>query len=128
MARRSALDDVGLFDERYFAYCEEVDLDLRARQRGWSVGMVWGAVVVNDRLPDRAVADYLQLRNTLLLVRTWFGRYPATVRGVYALLQLVWRAVRLGPADFGRRCVEARAIADFARGRFGPPPDTVRAT
>ena len=127
LARRSALIDVGLFDERYFAYCEEVDLGLRARQRGWQIGMVWGAVVVNDRLPNRAVADYLQLRNTLLLVRTWFGRYPATVRGIYAVLVMVGRSARHGPAGLGRSRIELRAIADFIRGRFGPPPASVLA-
>ena len=31
LARRACLEDVGLFDERYFSYCEEADLGLRAR-------------------------------------------------------------------------------------------------
>ena len=30
LARRACLAEVGLFDERYFAYCEEADLALRA--------------------------------------------------------------------------------------------------
>jgi hypothetical protein len=125
LARRAALVDVGLFDERYFAYCEEVDLGLRARRRGWRVGIVWGAVVTNDRLPDRTVADYLQLRNTLLLVRTWFGRYPASVRWAFAAGQVLCRTFSRGPAELGRRRAEARALVDFARGRFGPPPPSV---
>ncbi|OGW62560.1 MAG: hypothetical protein A2V83_07390 [Nitrospirae bacterium RBG_16_64_22] len=32
---RQMLEDVGLFDERFFAYCEDADLGLRARLRGW---------------------------------------------------------------------------------------------
>jgi GT2 family glycosyltransferase len=122
LARRGALADIGVFDERYFAYCEEVDLGLRARQHGWRVGIVWGAVVSNERTPDRVVADYLQLRNTLLLVRTWYGRYPAAVRWVYAAGQVLYRTARRGPAEFGRRRAEVRALTDFALGRFGPPP------
>ncbi len=121
LTRRAALIDVGLFDERYFAYCEEVDLSLRARRRGWQVGIVWGAVVANDSRPDQTIADYLQLRNTLLLVRTHFGRYPATVRGIYAAGRLV-----AGPAGhplgWPWHQVKARALLDFVRGRFGPPP------
>ena len=35
VARRALLEEVGLFDERYFAYCEEADLGLRARRAGW---------------------------------------------------------------------------------------------
>lgn len=34
--RRSMLADVGLFDERFFAYLEDVDLAFRAQLRGWS--------------------------------------------------------------------------------------------
>jgi len=122
LARREALLDVGLFDERYFAYCEEADLAIRARRRGWAVGLVWGAVVDNDRLPDRRVADYLQLRNTLLLVRSHFGRWPATVRATYALGRVVARAARADSRAQGTSVPEARALLDFVRGRFGPPP------
>ena len=38
LARRECLADVGLFDERYFAYCEEAELAIRAKQAGWQVG------------------------------------------------------------------------------------------
>ncbi len=34
--RRSMLDDIGLFDERFFMYCEDVDLAFRAQLRGYS--------------------------------------------------------------------------------------------
>lgn len=34
--RRSMLADVGLFDEHFFAYLEDVDLAFRAHLRGWS--------------------------------------------------------------------------------------------
>jgi N-acetylglucosaminyl-diphospho-decaprenol L-rhamnosyltransferase len=35
--RRPALDEVGLFDERFFMYSEDEDLCFRLRQRGWVV-------------------------------------------------------------------------------------------
>ena len=35
--RREALDEVGLLDERFFLYSEELDLCLRLDQAGWSV-------------------------------------------------------------------------------------------
>jgi GT2 family glycosyltransferase len=35
--RRAALDEVGLFDERFFMYSEDEDLCLRFKSRGWSV-------------------------------------------------------------------------------------------
>lgn len=37
LLRRAALDEVGLFDEAFFMYAEDVDLCTRLRQAGWSV-------------------------------------------------------------------------------------------
>ena len=77
LVRRAVLEEVGLFDERYFAYCEEADLALRAKAAGWETGLIRGAIVVNPDLGTRnAVIDYLQLRNTLLLVREHSGPLP----------------------------------------------------
>ena len=53
MARRRCLRDVGLFDERYFAYGEEIDLGLRAKAAGWEVGVVRGARVRNPSMSTR---------------------------------------------------------------------------
>lgn len=124
MVRRQVLEEVGLFDERYFAYCEEADLALRAAAAGWETGLVRGAIVVNPDLGTGvAVIDYLQLRNTLLLVRDHFGRYHAAIRALLAVGQLVGGLVipsRRGPYwDPGAR---VRALVDHARGRYGPPP------
>lgn len=41
--RRSMLDDIGLFDEGYFAYLEDVELAWRARWAGWDCLWVPGA-------------------------------------------------------------------------------------
>ena len=43
--RRSMLQAVGGFDERFFLYCEDTDLGLRARWAGWKCLYVPGAVV-----------------------------------------------------------------------------------
>jgi GT2 family glycosyltransferase len=43
--RRAMLDEIGLFDESFFLYCEDTDLGLRARWAGWDCRYVPGAVV-----------------------------------------------------------------------------------
>jgi GT2 family glycosyltransferase len=43
--RREMLDEIGLFDETFFLYCEDTDLGLRARRAGWECAYVPGAVV-----------------------------------------------------------------------------------
>ncbi|MDQ2727910.1 MAG: glycosyltransferase [Actinomycetota bacterium] len=125
LTRRQALMNVGLFDERYFAYCEEVDLGLRARARGWRVGMVWGAVVVNGRLPAQLLADYLQVRNTLLLIRTHHGVRRAALRTALSVAPMLGR-IRRDPRRWKLHLrLEGGAVIDFWRGRSGPPPPSV---
>jgi len=133
--RRQAMQQIGLFDERFFAYCEEADLGIRARRAGWDVGLVWGAVVANGRPPRADVSRYLQLRNTLLLLEKHFGLGTVLPRLVYELVGLV--TDRPGPTlgvglglDHRDEALERRAVrratrqalADYVRRRFGPVP------
>lgn len=124
VARRQCLEHIGLFDEAYFAYCEEADLGLRASTAGWEIGLVHGARVVNPTMRSGSAAvDYLMQRNTIHLVRRWFGRYHASVRFVIALVDLVRGRFGWGPPQFlyaprGR----LRALVDVVLGRWGPPP------
>jgi cellulose synthase/poly-beta-1,6-N-acetylglucosamine synthase-like glycosyltransferase len=124
LARRACLDAVGIFDERYFAYCEEADLALRAKAAGWDSGLVRGAMVKNPYVGSASAAiDYLQLRNTLLLVREHSGAYHAFIRFSIAMWHLASGAVapsRRGP--YWNVEGRVRGLVDFARGRFGPPP------
>lgn len=46
--RRRMLDETGLFDEDFFAYCEDTDLGLRARIMGWQAASVPRAVVYHS--------------------------------------------------------------------------------
>ncbi len=124
VARREALVDVGVFDERYFAYCEEADLGLRAKEHGWEVGLVRGARVFNPTMRSGSAAvDYLMHRNTLLLVREHSGTYHAAIRLIIALIDLARGLVQPSsrPPLFSVRG-RVRGITDFVRGRYGPPP------
>ena len=54
--RRAMLDEIGLFDEDFFAYCEDSDLGLRGRLAGWSCRYVPIAVV--HHAYSRSTAPY----------------------------------------------------------------------
>jgi N-acetylglucosaminyl-diphospho-decaprenol L-rhamnosyltransferase len=47
LVRRTLIDEVGLFDPRYFLYYEEVDHCFAAKQRGWEVVFFPDATVVH---------------------------------------------------------------------------------
>ena len=72
---RPALEDVGLLDERFFAYHEDVDWCTSARARGWRILFAPAARVVHRggaSLAERGAARtvrYLSARNTVLFAR-----------------------------------------------------------
>jgi GT2 family glycosyltransferase len=123
LARRACLEEIGLFDERYFAYCEEADLGERARRAGWEVGIVRGAVVRN---PESAtgvpVQQYLMLRNTLYLVRWNFGWSKAAVQFVIVGWITVRGSLGGAKAPFWHTRARWLALRDYLLGRTGPPP------
>ena len=49
LVTREALDDFGLMDEGYFLHCEDLDLCMRARSRGWQILFVPDAPVVHHK-------------------------------------------------------------------------------
>jgi len=94
--RRDAVLGVGGFDERYFAYLEDVDLALRLRLAGWRC-LYEPAVALHagegssHRLPGRH--HYLVERNTLILVAKAFPpRWLPLV--AYRQLGWAWHAAR----------------------------------
>lgn len=75
LLRRACVQEVGGLDEEFFLYYEDVDLCLRARQRGWSV---WHdpnlAVVHHQPLHSRAVPAALRLVTRHSLI-TYAGKH-----------------------------------------------------
>ncbi|MDI6739923.1 MAG: glycosyltransferase, partial [Candidatus Edwardsbacteria bacterium] len=54
MVRRAAVNDVGLMDERFFLYFEDVDWCYRFRRAGWSVCYVPQARMIHQHLRESA--------------------------------------------------------------------------
>jgi GT2 family glycosyltransferase len=67
--RRAALDEVGLFDESFFLYSEEVDLQTRLHRAGWEVHYFPRATVVHHEsqfsadIPDRRINEMWRSRH-----------------------------------------------------------------
>jgi GT2 family glycosyltransferase len=86
--RRTMLDEVGLFDERFFAYLEDVDLAWRARRAGWRCRYVAAAEARHQHSATGGEGSprkrYLLGRNKVWLVAK---NYPS--RGLWRWLPLV---------------------------------------
>jgi GT2 family glycosyltransferase len=74
--RRALFDDVGLFEEAFGSYMEDVDLAWRARLAGWTCVYVPEAVVYHhlSATGGGALASYLVARNRIWLIAR---NYPA---------------------------------------------------
>ena len=123
LCRRECLQQIGLFDERYFAYGDEHELGMRARRKGWKVVMVWGAIVTNPGTStDSPLRSYLFARNSLLLVRDYAGRWSAFLRAFLIFVNTL--RLKLGsPSEDFAFCARARfqALRDYFAGRWGKP-------
>lgn len=81
--RHTALDQIGLLDEEYFMYTEEVDLCRRLSLGGWELWYVPQAVVTHyggASSSQMADAMYLQLYRSKLQFYRKFGGEPAAHR------------------------------------------------
>ena len=123
LCRRECLQQIGLFDERYFAYGDEHELGMRARRNGWKVVMVWGAIVTNPGTSTESpLRSYLFARNSLLLVRDYAGWWSASLRAFMILLNTLRLRLRSPRGDFAfSPRARFRAVRDYFAGRWGKP-------
>jgi GT2 family glycosyltransferase len=79
--RADALRDVGLFDEDFFAYHEDVDWAARARERGWEIWYTGGSRIRHaihassggEEASFTGFRSYLSARNSVLYARRHGG-------------------------------------------------------
>jgi N-acetylglucosaminyl-diphospho-decaprenol L-rhamnosyltransferase len=102
--RREALDEVGLFDEEFFLYSEEVDLQFRLRQAGWEVHYFPDATVVHHEsqfsaeIPERRINEMWRSRH-----RYWHKHHGPLGARVAALTTGGQYAVRAALAPLAHR-------------------------
>jgi GT2 family glycosyltransferase len=135
LVRADLLRAVGGFDERFWAYCEESELCLRARRAGFVVGVVLAAVA--EQAPGGAKRlgawSYLLTRNGLEYGRRAGGMRAAVVGVLYRTLlvasylaRTLLRASGLRPGDPHETWTLAVGTGlgtlDFLRRHWGPPP------
>jgi N-acetylglucosaminyl-diphospho-decaprenol L-rhamnosyltransferase len=117
LLRREALERVGLFDEEFFIYSEEVDLQFRLRQAGWEVHYFPQAIVTHYEsqfsagIPERRINEMWRSRH-----RYWqkhHSRVGARIAALSTGAQYLARAAlspvaRSDPGFGGRMRLHAR--------------------
>lgn len=86
LIKRPLLNEVGLWDEAYFLHCEDLDLAVRFRQRGWKILFIPDAPVVHLHgacsANRRLFVEWHKHRGMLRFYRKFFSQYPASLRGL----------------------------------------------
>jgi len=108
MYRRSMLDEIGGFDEDFFAYADDAELGLRARIAGWKCLYIPGAVVRHHRGSTLGLRSSRRLelieRNRVLLAVKLFPWSLLWLNGVYYAIRLgagMWAAA-MGQGEVGK--------------------------
>jgi hypothetical protein len=103
LIRKRVLEDVGLFDENYFLYAEEVDLCVRARNKGYRnyyvpKSVVYHKISISTGEDSAPVYGYYNTRNFLYLIKK---NAPFPKREYY-LFRTVWRILLGGKGTIFR--------------------------
>jgi len=115
--RRGAIEEVGLLDEDYFMYTEEVDLCHRLRQSGWGVYWVPQAEVLHyggQSTKQRRIEMFLQLyASKILFFRKHYGRPRAIVYKMILALASLPRLLAF-PVHWGARVSKLELDQDIS--------------
>jgi len=110
MVRQETLDQVGLLDEAFFMYCEEIDWCWRIKKAGWQIWSQPAARVVH--YAGQSTRQFHQA----MTVALWRSRFLLYDRYYPAW----WRFLNRQIIGIGVRREIARTEAAFARGEITP--------
>jgi len=104
---RGFMDEVGLMEEDYFLYYEELDWNLRGKEKDWRIGYCSAARVYHkmgasingpEKKGNSELADFYSVRNRILVTRRFF---PYALSTLYpSFLKFILNRIRL--KQFGR--------------------------
>ena len=122
LMRAEMFRQIGGFDERYFLYYEDIDLCLRARAAGWSVGMAPSAHVLHEGSKstrgEPSIKIYHHARSRVL----FFSRHLRQAKTLFAASEVAFiarhLATHLVAGEGGNAAAYVRGTIDGLRSRM----------
>ena len=136
IVRREVFEQVGLMDESYFMYYEEMDFCLQAKRAGWSCWYVPQSRVVhlvgqssgvtNKKCPPKRLPQYLFDSRRRYFLKNYGWLYAALADHTWASSYLLWQLRRVIQGKLSNE--PPKLFIDFLRnsfflrgGEFNPP-------
>jgi GT2 family glycosyltransferase len=129
LARSMMIRHIGLLDNRFYLYEEELDWCVRARHAQWSIihvpdAHVWHWGVNNDYQPTPYVTYYMVRNHFLLLAKHKPGKLPWVVASINILrTMLSWSIRPKWRSKVKHRNAMWQGILDFLFHRWGKMPE-----
>lgn len=99
LVRRAVIDDIGMLDERYFMYYEEIDFCLQASKAGWSRVYYPYAKIIHliGQSSEKigAITFYERYRSMILYFRKNFGNLKEKQVRINLVIALSFRVIGL---------------------------------
>jgi GT2 family glycosyltransferase len=128
LVRRQVIEQLGMLDERFFYYWEEVEWCVRTRKAGWRIlhvpqARLWHKGVQRDYRPSASVTYYATRNRLLLLAKhraplgAWLVAWEHILRTLTSwTVKPRWKAMR------PHRDAMWQGTLDFLRRRWGQKP------
>lgn len=85
MYRRKCLDDVGLLDEDFIMFVEDVDMAIRCRKKGWKLVIVPSSIVYHHyhgtSLSEEIARYYIERNRLFLIAKHYPKKLPQALAG-----------------------------------------------
>jgi hypothetical protein len=125
--RCSLLERVGLQDERYFVYLEDIEFAARLHKQGYKQLYVPASVIYHKVRGERdsTFKLYYCVRNRMLLTREGFGGLTGTFATVYFLVVIVMKLAVWGVLRRDFYVAAKAGLVDYFKGNFGEGRGTI---
>ncbi len=111
LIRKEVLENVGIFDENYFLYTEEVDLIMRGRKNGWKLSVSLDSYVYHKESASTKAKKwlyyYLINKSNMIYLKKHYGLYYNILSVPFILLNTIRKT-----KDFKNIKATVRGIID----------------
>ncbi|MEW6327413.1 MAG: glycosyltransferase family 2 protein [Thermodesulfobacteriota bacterium] len=132
MVRKEMIEQVGLLDEHFFCYGEEIDWCIRAKRAGFRIilvpkSRVYHKVSMTTGGRNQGITMYYRIRNYLFLIKKHYPLHPRLLNSLREILVIMWHIAALFRLKINK--LEGirfmlLGVKDYHRGVLGQMPES----